>query len=150
MRVLHVPLPDAPMEIQASPSALEIDGAELSCVQYVQRWVLGLRAQQRKNRQHLLGQAGQPRQRKQHDDAFTRGARQPRLEVGSSGAKIFPNPRARFTPSKGWPTCARRPGVARLGTGRGIGGYVAQGLFAGRALDCLRCAKQSFDQEDAM
>jgi hypothetical protein len=40
--------------------------------------------------------------------------------------------------------------VARLGTGRGIGGYVAQGLFAGRALDCLRCAKQSFDQEDAM
>jgi hypothetical protein len=37
----------------------------------------------------------------------------------------------RFTPPKLGPACARRAEVARLGTGRVMGGYVVRGLFAG-------------------
>jgi hypothetical protein len=57
--------------------------------------------------------------------------------VGSrlpSVAHVVPDDREwrgsrRFTPPKCGPRCARRPRVARLGTGRGMGGYVVRGLF---------------------
>jgi hypothetical protein len=45
----------------------------------------------------------------------------------------------RFTPPKGGPRCARRAEVARLGTGRVMGGYVARGCCSREAaLDSLR------------
>jgi hypothetical protein len=44
----------------------------------------------------------------------------------------------RFTPPKGGPRCARRAEVARLGTGRVMGGYVARGCCSREAaLDSL-------------
>ncbi len=65
----------------------------------------------------------------------------------SSSRRFTPR---RFTPPKAGPACARRAEVARLGTGRVMGGYVSGACSREAALDSLRCAKQSFDQEDAM
>ncbi len=59
---------------------------------------------------------------------------------------------------RGGPRCIRQAEVARLGTGRAIGGYVAQGLFAGCGFGLLtliagfeetsgRCQPPSFDPE---
>jgi hypothetical protein len=58
------------------------------------------------------------------------------MKGGEHGAAVLPR---RFTPPKGGPRCARRAEVARLGTGRVMGGYVARGCCSREAaLDSLR------------
>jgi hypothetical protein len=49
----------------------------------------------------------------------------------------------RFAAQKGWPTLCQTGGVARLGTGRAMGGYVVRGLLArsGFGLLTVRQAK---------
>jgi hypothetical protein len=65
--------------------------------------------------------------------AAARGPSRPRL------APTLSRGSRRFTPPKGGPRCARRAEVARLGTGRVMGGYVARGCCSREAaLDSLR------------